>query len=168
MPPLCPVWHDSWGFDFCAKNPKTFEDWDRTYVGWEYRVCKYLPRKEAALLLYEAIKSPDGKREIRQLSMREDIMTPTGLNTIHTKLKTAFGEKKVSNITGAMERYEAIRRHPDEGVKAFAARFIDAERIMIESDLKPYEGEARGNKFLVASKLLPADVRNVFIYSGGK
>ncbi len=78
MPPLCPVWHDSWGFDHCAKNPKTFEDWDRTYVGWEYRVCKYLPRKEAALLLYEAVKSPDGKREIRQLSMRDDIMTPTG------------------------------------------------------------------------------------------
>ena len=43
MPLLCPVWHDSWGFDYCAKNPKTFEDWDRTYVGWEYRVCKYLP-----------------------------------------------------------------------------------------------------------------------------
>ena len=83
MPPLCPVWRDSWGFDFCAKNPKTFEDWDRTCVGWEYRVCKYLPHKEAALLLYEAVKSPDGKREIRQLDMRSDIMTPTGLSTIH-------------------------------------------------------------------------------------
>ena len=81
---------------------------------------KYVPRKEAALLLYEAIKSPDAKRELRLLDMETEVMCDAGLERIFKLLEDDFKEKKVTNITGAIQQYEPLRRHPDEGVKAFA------------------------------------------------
>ena len=114
-------------------------------------------------MLYEAVKAPDARRELRLLDIRFDVMSDTGLQKIFSILSTCFKEKKVSNITAAMTLYEGLRRSPDEGVKAFVARFRDAERVMSESGMTPYSDEARGNKFLISAKLLPSDVRNVLM-----
>ena len=90
-------------------------------------------------------------------------MTEKGLTLIYAILEKCFREKKVTNITAAMQQYEGIKRNPDDGAKAFVTRSRDAERVMQESGMTPYVDEARGNKFLVAMRLHASDVRNVMI-----
>ncbi len=141
------MWEASWAYGYCARYPQTFEGWNRIFTGWKYRIAKYMPAREASLLLYDAIKNTDVRKELRAISM-DDIMSERGLDLIYDVLSNAFMERKNTNIQSAMRAYELVRRDPQEGVRVYTAKFRDAERVMTDAKLRPYEGEARGSKYL--------------------
>ena len=93
VPPFAPVWESSWIYEYCVRFPLTFEDWNRVYIGWKYRIAKYMPAREASLLLYDAIKYTDVRKELRAISM-DDIMSDRGLDVICDVLSNAFKERK--------------------------------------------------------------------------
>ena len=63
------------------------------YTGWKYHIAKYMPAREASLLLYDAIKYTDVRKELRAISM-DDIMSDRGLDVICDVLSNAFKERK--------------------------------------------------------------------------
>ena len=166
MPPAAPTWELNRTYDHCARHPQAFEDWNRVFTSWKHRVQNYVPKREAALILHGAIKGQDARRELRVLPMNE-IMSDTGLDQIHGLLENAFQEQKNTTIQAAMRIYESVHRDTQDGVRVYASKFREAERITTDAGLEPYEGEARGSKFLTGARLLASDARNVLVHTQG-
>ena len=100
-PPTAPRWEEHWTYDHCARYIQTFDLWERDMEGWVYRIGKYLPGKEAALMLMDNIKSRDAKRVFQRLPM-SDIMQRDGVQLILRTMKAEFSQKKGLNIAEAM------------------------------------------------------------------
>ena len=66
-----------------------------------------------------------------------------------------------------MRTYELVHRDAQEGVRVYTAKFRDAERVMTDAELQPYEGEARGSKYLTGARLLPTDAHQVMVHTQG-
>ena len=159
-PPQPPAWR------YDVNDLRAYAKWARKVEIWRVQVSAYMPRREAALLLYTSLTG-EAEAELEHVPIH-NINHENGIDFILNALKAPMEQKAVYQKRKFLTDFEQLNRYPGEGLRSFANRYRRVEKSLeaLGVDITGmYDSEARGNRLLERAKLTPADQRLILVGS---
>ena len=161
QPPAPPVWH------YSTTDLRAFQKWERRLEVWRLQVSRYLPPREAALLLYVSLKG-EMEEELEWADLKR-IDSDSGIDFILEHLRKPLKTREVYLKRQYLWDFETIQRNNQESVRSFCNRYHRCERslkaIGISIDMM-YDSESRGARLLDRLRLNLEQQRMILIGSG--
>eukprot|EP00971_Amphidinium_carterae_P101250 2003689-Amphidinium_carterae.1 len=155
-PPLAPELTLS--FEEASRDPSALRLWIRKVEAWQVRVQHWTPAEEHGLMLLERI-SGAGALLLQEIPLKE-FATATGVEKIIECLRV-LDPKPVQKVAQVLREYENLRRAPQELMRAYIARFMNAELKLQRLEVSAYSGQARAFKLLQGANITQHDTRQI-------
>ena len=159
QPPQPPPWR------YNTHDVRAFSKWKRKVEIWERQVSAYLPKNEAALLLYTSLTG-EAEDEIEYMDMAQ-VDSKDGISHIMSVLEGALQQK----ITIFLKRrylddFEHLQRYANETLRAFANRYQRCETALQSVGISVgsmYDSEARGSRLLDRARVSREHPRMILV-----
>eukprot|EP00971_Amphidinium_carterae_P090701 1795388-Amphidinium_carterae.2 len=155
-PPQAPELNMS--FEEAARDPSALRLWIRKVEAWQVRVQHWAPEEEHGLMLIERI-SGAAALLLQEVPLQE-FAVKGGVEKVIECLR-ALDPKPVQKVAQALREYENLRRAPQELMRSYVARFLNAELKLKRLEVSSYTGQARARKLLQGANISQQDVRQV-------
>eukprot|EP00971_Amphidinium_carterae_P119813 2373452-Amphidinium_carterae.1 len=130
----------------------------RKVEAWRSRVQHWAPADEHTLMLIERI-SGAGAMLLQEVPLKE-FATPSGVDRVFECLRV-LDPKPVQQVAQVLREYENLRRAPQELMRSYVARFMNAELKLQRLEVTSYSGQARAYKLLQGANISQHDIRQV-------
>ena len=160
QPPPPPVWN------YARDDLRAFQKWERKLAVWRVQVAAYLPKSDAAMLLYVSLRG-EAEEELEWCDLSK-INDPGGIDYILEALRKPLMTQQTTLKRRYLFDYETLQRTNGESVRSFVNRYHRCERSLMAVGINVglmYDGEARGARLLERLRLSLDQQRLILVSS---
>ena len=134
---------------------------------WERQVSSFMPKNEAAMMLYVSLKG-EAEEELEFMDMGE-IDSLNGIENILLALKTPLQTRAVYLKRKYLHDYEYLGRNNNESIRSFCNRYHRVEKSLLAARIDVtgmYDSESRGSRLLDRMRLTSEQQRLILVATG--
>ena len=154
MPPIPPEFEPD-----RDKDPQAFRRWVDRVRRWELRIVHYVPRGEAALILFDSLKG-EAALVVQDVPLAS-YFTDEGIDVLIELLRPAFDERPLLFKAQVFEEFQEYTRLRGEDIRTAVNRYARVEGRLRLVGGEPPANDYRAYKLLQAMKLPPAEHRQI-------
>ncbi|CAE6914982.1 pnp [Symbiodinium natans] len=160
-PPQPPTWN------YAREDVRAYDRYERKVRVWERQVSSFMPKNEAAMMLYVSLRG-EAEEELEFMDMGE-IDSPSGIENILQSLRRPLQTRAIYLKRKFLHDYEYLGRNNNESIRSFCNRYHRTEKSLLAARIDVnamYDAESRGSRLLDRMRLTSEQQRLILVATG--